>query len=219
MTCGETQDAWTGETGTGKSKNFREVSFGAGMRAVAAKVQAASIPNESARTEGSRRANLRSEGPRLSATGKLLAILTTSRGREYGSAGASPSEHDKEQQRMNDAHCFRFATRWWSSPAGCTRGIGRAIAEGFVQRGGQVVLTGRTAEGGPRWPRVGPGAALPPIGLAVMFPLCRCRATRGSSARPVGHVDTLVNVAGVNRRKPGSGGRRRRLSTLSWIRT
>ena len=55
---------------------------------------------------------------------------------------------------MNDAHCFRFADQVVVISGG-TRGIGRAIAEGFVQRGAQVVLTGRTAEAA--------GGACPPV--------------------------------------------------------
>jgi gluconate 5-dehydrogenase len=88
--------------------------------------------------------------------------------------------------------------------SGGTRGIGLAIAAGFAQRGARVVLTGRTtaaAEASAQ--QLAAGAEFTPVGLA-------CDVTRaGDIARLVagvldrfGHVDTLVNVAGVNRRKP-----------------
>ena len=88
--------------------------------------------------------------------------------------------------------------------SGGTRGIGRAIAEGFVQRGAQVVLTGRTAEAAAATAKeLTSGAAHPPLGLA-------CDVSRSADVQRLaaqvleqfGHVDTLVNVAGVNRRKP-----------------
>jgi gluconate 5-dehydrogenase len=88
--------------------------------------------------------------------------------------------------------------------SGGTRGIGRAIAAGFIQRGARVVLTGRTtaaAEASAQ--QLATDAEFTPVGLA-------CDVTRaGDIERLVsgvldrfGHVDTLVNVAGVNRRKP-----------------
>jgi len=88
--------------------------------------------------------------------------------------------------------------------SGGTRGIGFAIAAGFVQRGARVILTGRTqAAAEESAARLAPGAKHAPRGLA-------CDVTKSAQveelARHVladcGHVDTLVNVAGVNRRKP-----------------
>ena len=88
--------------------------------------------------------------------------------------------------------------------SGGTRGIGFAIAAGFVQRGARVVLTGRTqAAADESAAKLTSGAKHAPRGMA-------CDVTKitevESLARRVlaesGHVDTLINVAGVNRRKP-----------------
>jgi NAD(P)-dependent dehydrogenase (short-subunit alcohol dehydrogenase family) len=88
--------------------------------------------------------------------------------------------------------------------SGGTRGIGRAIAEGFVQRGAQVVLTGRTAEAAQRAAsELSLGAAVPAIGLGC--DVSRTADVTRLAAQVIAqfdHVDTLVNVAGVNRRKP-----------------
>jgi gluconate 5-dehydrogenase len=88
--------------------------------------------------------------------------------------------------------------------SGGTRGIGQAIAAGFVQRGARVILTGRTAAAAEETAsKLTAVAKHVPLGLA-------CDVTKTADverlARQVltdfGHVDTLINVAGVNRRKP-----------------
>jgi NAD(P)-dependent dehydrogenase (short-subunit alcohol dehydrogenase family) len=88
--------------------------------------------------------------------------------------------------------------------SGGTRGIGYAIAEGFAQRGAIVVVTGRTAQGASEAAsKLRTGATSPPLGLA-------CDVADGEQIKQltetvlqkVGRVDCLINVAGVNRRKP-----------------
>ena len=88
--------------------------------------------------------------------------------------------------------------------SGGTRGIGLAIAAGFAQRGARVVLTGRTlvaAEAAAK--QLAAGAEIAPLGLAC--DVSRREEVERLAAQVLeqfGHVDTLVNVAGVNRRKP-----------------
>lgn len=88
--------------------------------------------------------------------------------------------------------------------SGGTRGIGYAIAEGFASRSALVVVTGRTAEAaGEAAGKMRGGALFPPIGLG-------CDVADGEQVRQVvgqviemfGRIDVLINVAGVNRRKP-----------------
>ncbi|HEV3022727.1 MAG TPA: glucose 1-dehydrogenase [Pirellulales bacterium] len=86
--------------------------------------------------------------------------------------------------------------------SGASRGIGRAIAAGFAQRDAQVIVTGRER------------ATLEQTandlghGERTVRPITCDVANADSIAALVesvlgefGHVDTLVNVAGVNRRK------------------
>lgn len=87
--------------------------------------------------------------------------------------------------------------------SGGSRGIGRAIAEGFAQRSAKVIITGRdsaTLEKTAREICTDQGTVRPIV--------CDV-ADRGAIKRLVdtvmqdfGRVDTLINVAGVNRRKP-----------------
>jgi NAD(P)-dependent dehydrogenase (short-subunit alcohol dehydrogenase family) len=82
--------------------------------------------------------------------------------------------------------------------SGGSRGIGRAIAEGFAQRGAKVVITGREE------------ATLAETAKAIgkdVRPLVCDIAKKSDIDRLVpqvlkefGQIDTLVNVAGVNRR-------------------
>jgi NAD(P)-dependent dehydrogenase (short-subunit alcohol dehydrogenase family) len=87
--------------------------------------------------------------------------------------------------------------------SGASRGIGRALAEGFAHRGAAVVITGRdqaTLE-------QTAGAICPPGG--TVRPLVCDVADAAAIDRLVtsvvgefGRIDTLLNVAGVNRRMP-----------------
>ena len=88
--------------------------------------------------------------------------------------------------------------------SGGTRGIGFAIAQGFSARGATVIVTGRTAEGAAQAAeRLRPGAAIAPLGLACDVADSEQVSRLASDVlRQFGRVDTLINVAGVNRRKP-----------------
>lgn len=89
--------------------------------------------------------------------------------------------------------------------SGGTRGIGRSIAEGFHKRGASVVVTGRdgaVAEQAASEIAAATGGSGRCVGMgcdvadaAQMQPLVD-RIVEG-----LGRIDTLVNVAGVNRRK------------------
>lgn len=88
--------------------------------------------------------------------------------------------------------------------SGGTRGIGFAIAQGFAQRGAVVVVTGRTIDGAIQSAeKLAEGVMFPTIGMA-------CDVADGEQVKRLaasvlemfGRVDVLINVAGVNRRKP-----------------
>jgi NAD(P)-dependent dehydrogenase (short-subunit alcohol dehydrogenase family) len=87
--------------------------------------------------------------------------------------------------------------------SGGSRGIGRAIAAGFAQRGAKVVITGReqatlrdTAS------LVGtPDNPVTPV-VCDVADVGSIRAAIERIVADFGRIDTLVNVAGVNRRKP-----------------
>jgi NAD(P)-dependent dehydrogenase (short-subunit alcohol dehydrogenase family) len=86
--------------------------------------------------------------------------------------------------------------------SGGSRGIGRAIAEGFARRGARVVITGRdqstldqaTAE------MASLGMTVQPVVCDVAQPEAIGRTVE-RVIRDYGRIDTLINVAGVNRRK------------------
>jgi NAD(P)-dependent dehydrogenase (short-subunit alcohol dehydrogenase family) len=90
--------------------------------------------------------------------------------------------------------------------SGGTRGIGRALAEGFCERGATVVVTGRE-------PAVAEQAAgeIAAKTKGQCFGLGCDVAQKAQIDKCVaeivakhGRIDTLVNVAGVNRRKPAA---------------
>jgi gluconate 5-dehydrogenase len=89
--------------------------------------------------------------------------------------------------------------------SGGSRGIGRALAAGFIERGALVVITGRDGDSLARTAaEIGrPGENVWPLVCDVAQPaeisplVDRIVAERG-------RIDTLVNVAGVNRRKPSA---------------
>jgi gluconate 5-dehydrogenase len=83
--------------------------------------------------------------------------------------------------------------------SGASRGIGRAIAAGFAERGARVIITGREA--------TTLGQTARELGHEVRPAVCDVAdATAierlvGTVLDEFGHIDTLLNVAGVNRRK------------------
>ena len=87
--------------------------------------------------------------------------------------------------------------------SGGSRGIGLAIAAGFAQRGAQVVITGREASTLEQAVATMAEAPLTPQGVV-------CDVAQADQIQQVvdqlqqqhGRIDTLINVAGVNRRKP-----------------
>ena len=84
--------------------------------------------------------------------------------------------------------------------SGGSRGIGRAIAQGFANRDATVIITGREQATLDR--------AAQELGSKAHAIVCDVADSSSirNGARQVlerfGHVDTLVNCAGVNRRKP-----------------
>jgi NAD(P)-dependent dehydrogenase (short-subunit alcohol dehydrogenase family) len=87
--------------------------------------------------------------------------------------------------------------------SGASRGIGRALAEGFARRGAVVVVTGRERATLEQTAReiCPPGGTVKPLVCDVADP----EAIRGLVEKVLadfGRVDTLLNVAGVNRRMP-----------------
>ena len=87
--------------------------------------------------------------------------------------------------------------------SGASRGIGRAIAGGFAQRNARVIITGRDARTLQK-AAVEIGTEESPVAPVV------CDVSRPDDINRLvdrvltefGHIDTLINVAGVNRRKP-----------------
>jgi len=80
--------------------------------------------------------------------------------------------------------------------SGASRGIGRALAEGFARRGAQVVITGREAATLEETARQISARA---VVCDVADPAAIDRLV-GTVVAEYGRVDTLLNVAGVNRR-------------------
>ena len=89
--------------------------------------------------------------------------------------------------------------------SGGTRGIGKAIARGFAERGARVVITGRNQESAE--------AAAQEItsgGEPVRPMVCDVADSRAVAkfvdrcVSDFGRIDTLVNSAGVNQRKPAA---------------
>jgi len=87
--------------------------------------------------------------------------------------------------------------------SGGSRGIGRALAEGFARRGAAVVITGRDAATLEQTARAiaPPSGTVRPIVCDVADPAAIERLVQ-AVIHEFGRVDTLLNVAGVNRRKP-----------------
>lgn len=94
--------------------------------------------------------------------------------------------------------------------SGGTRGIGRALAEGFCRRGATVVVTGRTTEAAER---AADDIAAEAAKAGCPQPRClglACDVADTARHEPLvdrvvddfDRIDVLLNVAGVNRRKP-----------------
>ena len=87
--------------------------------------------------------------------------------------------------------------------SGGSRGIGKAIAKGFAERGSQVIVTGRREE-----TALATAAELSTDGCRIEGRACdvseqdQIAVLVAQLVENYGHIDTLVNVAGVNRRKP-----------------
>lgn len=87
--------------------------------------------------------------------------------------------------------------------SGASRGIGHAIARGFAERGAQVTITGRQSQTIEQ-------AAKEISGKSVSVEARVCDVANGDAIRDTvesvikqfGRIDTLVNVAGINQRKP-----------------
>ena len=85
--------------------------------------------------------------------------------------------------------------------SGGSRGIGRALAEGFAERGAQVIIC-RPRAGYAGADRGGDleGSAAGPRHRVRCGQAGRHLAPGGAGAREFGRIDTLVSVAGVNKR-------------------
>jgi NAD(P)-dependent dehydrogenase (short-subunit alcohol dehydrogenase family) len=87
--------------------------------------------------------------------------------------------------------------------SGGSRGIGRALAEGFARRGASVVITGREQATLDQTAHAitPPGGTVRPLVCDVADAKAIERLVKAVLA-DFGRIDTLVNVAGVNRRMP-----------------
>ncbi len=87
--------------------------------------------------------------------------------------------------------------------SGGSRGIGRAIAQGFAQRGARVVIASRNPD-----QLAQTAQEISPPDNPVHWEVCdvrdldAIRRTTQAVLQRYGRIDTLINVAGVNRRKP-----------------
>ena len=88
--------------------------------------------------------------------------------------------------------------------SGGSRGIGRAIASGFAERGARVVITGRDASTLEQTAtELSQGGVHPVIAMVCdVSQSSQIEALVGDLLTHFDQIDTLINVAGVNRRKP-----------------
>jgi NAD(P)-dependent dehydrogenase (short-subunit alcohol dehydrogenase family) len=88
--------------------------------------------------------------------------------------------------------------------SGGSRGIGRAIAEGFARRGARVIITGREEKTLAATAKEIASPGGPPVKHLVCDVADPAAIERLGQAAPAefGPIDTLINVAGVNRRLP-----------------
>jgi gluconate 5-dehydrogenase len=89
--------------------------------------------------------------------------------------------------------------------SGGSRGIGRAVAEGFAQRGARVIITGRNPATLEQT-----AAVMTSAGANVQSMVCDVAQPAAIGLlverviRDCSRIDTLINAAGVNRRKPAA---------------
>ena len=87
--------------------------------------------------------------------------------------------------------------------SGGSRGIGRAIAAGFVQQGATVIVTGRSEDAlAEARKEIDPPEGKLHTRSCDVASLDQIRSLTASVIEEFGQIDSLVNVAGVNRRKP-----------------
>lgn len=88
--------------------------------------------------------------------------------------------------------------------SGASRGIGLALAQGFAERGARVVITGREAATLDQEAAGLSAAARHPVVPIVCDVAKKADIDRTveRTLAEVGPIDVLLNVAGVNRRKP-----------------
>jgi gluconate 5-dehydrogenase len=91
--------------------------------------------------------------------------------------------------------------------SGGSRGIGRSIAQGFCERGAQVIITGREpdsleATAAEIAKASGESCLKPATVVCDVLDATAIKSCVETVLKDFGRIDTLVNVAGVNRRKP-----------------
>jgi NAD(P)-dependent dehydrogenase (short-subunit alcohol dehydrogenase family) len=88
--------------------------------------------------------------------------------------------------------------------SGGSRGIGRAIPQGFAHRGAQVIISGREEKTLAATAKEIAAPDGPPVRHLVCDVADSAAVERLAEASVglFGHIDTLINVAGVNRRLP-----------------
>ncbi|MGI6418506.1 MAG: SDR family NAD(P)-dependent oxidoreductase [Thermoguttaceae bacterium] len=85
--------------------------------------------------------------------------------------------------------------------SGASRGIGRAIAAGFAQRGAQVVISGRNAETLAKTSNeISRGDRTVRTKVCDVADVAAGQALVDQVVEEFGRIDTLVNCAGVNKR-------------------
>jgi gluconate 5-dehydrogenase len=82
--------------------------------------------------------------------------------------------------------------------SGASRGIGRGLAEGFAQRGATVIITGREKDTLKQAAKE-IGGSVTPMVCDVSDAKAIDQLVKGA-VKEFGRIDTLLNVAGVNRR-------------------
>ena len=88
---------------------------------------------------------------------------------------------------------------------GASRGIGRAIAEGFAEAGASIALASRTeADLTQVAERIRANGARAEAFVTDMSRVADAQALVRAVLARMGQIDILVNVAGINRRKPAT---------------